>query len=137
MGLHAGQLKKVGPRGYLIVLSKKRKNFSMMLKLGNTLYLTGFFLACLALISWGIGPLILAFYSGPNAAGAYAVWGMLSVPVAVLSFTVGLLCRSALERIAARKAATENSPVRRQSSVASSAVISRTSRLREKRPFRH
>jgi hypothetical protein len=97
----------------------------------------GIFLACLALISWGIGPLILAFYSGPNAAGAYAVWGMLSVPVAVLSFTVGLLCRSALERAAARKAATEKSPVRRQSSVASSAVISRTSRPREKRPFRH
>lgn len=109
----------------------------MTAKIGDAIYLTGIVLACLALISWGAGPLVLAFYSGPKAAGAFAVWGILAVPVAVLSFTVGLLSRRVLQRVAARKGASEKSPVRRQSSIDKDAVISRTSRPQEKRPFRY
>jgi hypothetical protein len=111
--------------------------FNMAAKFGDALYWTGIAVAGLALLSWAVAPLIIAFFSGPDVGGAFIVWGLIALPAAVLSYSIGLLCRNVLSRVKASDPVRSGAVVSRRSDPDSGAVVSRTSRRREKNAFRH
>jgi hypothetical protein len=111
--------------------------FNMAAKFGDALYWTGIAVAGLALLSWGVAPLIIAFVSGPDVGGTFIVWGLIALPAAALSYSVGLACRNIFSKVATRDSARDESVVSRTGNSTDDAVVSRTSRRREKRAFRH
>lgn len=110
----------------------------MPAKFGEAFYWIGIAIAGLAVLSWGVGPLVIAFIGGPDVGGPFIVWGSISLPAAVLSYAIGLLCRNASSRAETRESAREDSVVyRSEGSEDSNAVVSRMGRRHEKRAFRH
>jgi hypothetical protein len=109
----------------------------MAAKFGKGLYWIGIAVAGLAVLSWGVAPLVIAFVGGPDVGGPFIVWGFIALPAAVLSYSIGLLCRNVFSRIETRDSAREESVVSRAEGSTDGVVVSRTHRPREKRAFRH